>query len=215
MAEQIVSILGTAYFHPIPVLLEDLLTQPAPDPNDIQTSSLENGLSAALCILSVVCLESWVSRLRFVTDESAVRQEKNAISCLKRAFPDLPSTQELTECFVLRDLLVHNHLWHLSFVLDAKYQMNLTSAELDKLYGDRKYKACVDPKSRLTKKLCLHAVPIKVDRTDVEKVLGIVWKTLLFLESKNRGLCYVSHLPVSYQGRKRNFAELLDELSAT
>ena len=90
--------------------------------------------------------------------------------------------------------------------------MVLHSAAKDPAFGDRKYNARVNPKTRRTKALNLCIVPTRVNRVDVRKVFEAVWKTLLFLESKDSSHCYASHTHVRFRGEMRLFGELHSEL---
>ena len=63
--DQLISIVGTAYFQPIADLLNHLMSYPYSEPNDVQTGRRENGYSASICILAVVCFESFLMRVRY------------------------------------------------------------------------------------------------------------------------------------------------------
>ena len=79
-------------------------------------------------------------------------------------------------------------------------------------FGDKKYSARVNPNTRRTKALGLSVVPTRVDRRDTKRVFGTVWKTLLFLESKNRNQCYVSHVHIRFRGKTVLFGDLIGHL---
>jgi hypothetical protein len=90
--------------------------------------------------------------------------------------------------------------------------MVLHSAVKASACGDRKYNARVNPKTRRTKALNFHIVPTRVNRVDTRKVFEVVWKTILFLESKDSFSCYVSNTHVRFRGKMRLFGELHSEL---
>jgi hypothetical protein len=56
-------------------------------------------------------------------------------------------------------------------------------------------------------------VPTQVTRRDALKVINVVWKTLLFLERKNRKYCYVSDHHVPFRKQMRLFSEVRDVLA--
>lgn len=86
--------------------------------------------------------------------------------------------------------------------------MVLHGAVRDPAFGDKKYSVRVNPKTRRTKALSLSVVPTRVDRRDARRVFETIWKTLLFLEGKDRKQCYVSHLNVRFRGKMVLFGDL-------
>jgi hypothetical protein len=90
--------------------------------------------------------------------------------------------------------------------------MDFVGAVKDPAFGDKKYPVRVNPNTRRTKALGLAVVPTRVDRRDVKKVFATIWKTLLFLESKDRKQCYVSHIHVRFRGKTVLFGDLLGQL---
>ena len=72
--------------------------------------------------------------------------------------------------------------------------MMLHGAVKHPAFGDKKYSARVNPNTRRTKALGLSIVPTRVDRRDAKRVFQTVWKTLLFLESKDRNQCYLTFM---------------------
>ncbi len=90
--------------------------------------------------------------------------------------------------------------------------MVLHGAARHPAFGDEKYAARVNPATRRTKALGLSVVPTRINRTDARKVSETLWKTLLFLEQKNRNQCYVPHIRIQFRGKTRLFGDLLDEL---
>jgi hypothetical protein len=90
--------------------------------------------------------------------------------------------------------------------------MMLHAAVKHPAFGDKKYSARVNPNTRRTKALGLSIVPTRVDRRDAKRVFQTVWKTLLFLESKNRNQCYVSHIHIRFRGQTVLFGDLIGYL---
>jgi hypothetical protein len=77
---------------------------------------------------------------------------------------------------------------------------------------NKHYDDIVDVDRRKTKTLSLNASPTAVDRIDAQKVFRVVWCTLSFMHSKS-----FSHTPlagrlVRYEGKFRQFEELIEEL---
>lgn len=210
--DQLISIVGTAYFQPIADLLNQLMSHPYGEPNDIQTGRKENGYSSSICILSVVCFESFLMRVRYINRAHQVSKTKNPLDFLKPPYSDFQFFNELVETYVLRDVLVHSHLWQVDYSWNDESPMNLINAVRDSISGDKKYKNCVDPQKLETKLLRLNILPVRVNRQDVSKVLSTVWNGLLFLESKSREQCYVSDQYIKRNNQMVKFAELVSEL---
>jgi hypothetical protein len=208
--DKLVSIVGESYFQPIATLLNELVSRPAPQASDVKTSSPENGFACAVCLLAVVCFESYTMRSRFINRSAPAAAKRNCLDFLRDLYPQFPNIEQVTEVFVLRDIIAHNHLWEIGFSWgELSEPMTLQSASKDAISGDNKYALHVDAQTRKTKILQLNAVPLKIDRSDVSKVLKVVWNALLFLESQDRGQCYVSHVTVVYGGKFRRFREVV------
>lgn len=206
----LVSIVGSSYFQPIAELFSNLRQRlPEGGTNAVQTSSTENGYAASICILSVVCFESYLMRVRYINRQHAATCERTALDFLQKMYPQFPDLSKITEVFILRDVLAHNHLWELEVSWNDELKMLLHNATKDQGSGDNKYRRCVDMQSRTTKALGLNVVPIRVNRTDARKVLATVWDGLLFLERENRNQCSVSRLGVWLEGRSMKFGDFV------
>jgi hypothetical protein len=110
----LVTIIGEGYFQPIADLMEKWLARPLPPrPNKVQSCFYENGYAAAVVLLLVAMFESYVARLRFVQQakgNAVPTNKKNAIEVIYHVFPRLRHKKALEDVYVLRDLLIHNHL---------------------------------------------------------------------------------------------------------
>jgi hypothetical protein len=208
MNDSLVTIVGSSYFEPISALLEKLEEYDGGNSNEVQTGYYVNGFASAICILAVVCLESYVMRVRYIN--KATQEEIDKVSVpkyLKRLYQDFPFEDELFEIHILRDVLAHNHLWEISYSWDDENTMILGSVSKWSS-GDNKYQNYVDA-ANVTKKLRLNVSPIKVGSNDAISVLQTMWKILIFLEKKNRNQCYVSHLQAVYKGKLTKIGEIV------
>jgi hypothetical protein len=180
----IITIIGESYFQPIADLIARLLEKEAPRPVAMGTTGRENGYSAAIVILLVATLESYVARVRF-TRRDEIARLKGASSVpdlLKELYPGLNLHDELLEVFLLRNLVAHNHLYHLDVSSGGVAKAEMLGGPLD--FGisvNRHYAYLVDQKSRKTKFLSLNANPAAVDRGDAKRAFEVVWKTLWFM----------------------------------
>lgn len=208
--EKMVTIIGGAYFQPIADLLEKLARcLPKAALNEVQVNTRENGYSVSICVLSVLCLESYSMRVRHINRNRPFSQTRNVLKFLKSLYPTFPNFGALAETFILRDLLAHNHLWVIEFLWDDDVGMKLLDAQKDSLRVDHKYKDHVDIGNRKTKQLGLNVFPTRVNRVDVGKVLKTIWDALIYLERQNRNQCYVSHLQVLFEEKHVNFGKLI------
>jgi hypothetical protein len=209
MKDDLVTIVGSSYFEPISVLLEELEKHDKGSSNEVQSGYFVNGFASSICILSVVCLESYVMRVKYVNKAAQNDIDKTPVPVyLKNLYPDFPFEQELYEIHVVRDVLAHNHLWEVSFSWDDKKGM-VHNKSNRRSSGDKKYNQYVDSSKNLTSKLGLNVNPLKVSVSDVRALIQTVWKILLFLEGKDRNQCYVSHLSVKYKGNIQKFGEII------
>jgi hypothetical protein len=209
-AEQIVSILGSGYFQPIADLVERSLKWPVTKRGSVNALHYDNIYATSIILLMVASLESYATRLRYFHQAVAPGQRLTIANYIKRIFSDFRSKKAVTEVFVLRDAIFHNHLWEIEFTWRP---MTLHSAKLLPHLEDLKFKAAVNHNTQRTRNLRLHLVPTQVTRRDALKVIDVVWKTLLFLERKNRKYCYVSDHHVPFRGHMRLFSEVHDALA--
>jgi hypothetical protein len=207
MKNDLVTIIGDSYFEPICTLLEQL-EKFKEQTNDAQSGFFVNGFAASICLLAVACLESYVMRVRFVQKASQKDIDRTpVVSYLPNRYKHFPYKDELTEIYILRDIIIHNHLWELGFVWEED-GMSVTSAK-KRSTGDPKYLNNVDESARKTKVLGLTVNPIKVGNVEVRTVLQIMWKILIFLEQEDRNQCYVSAAHYRYKGEMVQFGEVV------
>jgi len=148
-------------------------------------------------------------RVRYINKANQDQIDKVSVPVyLGKLYQDFPYQDELFEIHILRDVLAHNHLWEVSYSWDDEKEMILHAVNKWSS-GDKKYQQYVDADTNSTRKLGLSVSPIKVGKRDAITVLQLVWKVLIFLESKNRRQCYVSHLHFSYKGNQVRFGEII------
>jgi hypothetical protein len=203
MIDDLVTIIGDSYFEPICTLLEKL-EKFEEQKSDVQSGFYVNGFAASICLLAVACLESYVMRVRFVHKANQADIDRTAVvNYLRGLYQHFPYNDELIEIYILRDIIIHNHLWEFGFVWEEE-GMSVTSAT-KRSAGDSKYRNNVDESARKTKVLGLTVNPIKVGKREVEQVLQTMWRVLLFLEKEDRNQCYVSAAHYRYKGQTVQF----------
>lgn len=207
-----VTIVGSAYFQPIADLVERLLRRKPHRPNRVQSGYDEHGFSAAVILLLVAMFESYMSRVRYVRPTVVSSKTRSALNIALSVFPRLRHRVALEEVYVLRDLLMHNHLWEIEYEWGGPVPMVLKKATLHPSYGDKKFNDRVDMKSYRTKALGLAVFPSRVDRRDLLKVFETLWKTLLRFEANDLNQCSVSHQHVRFRGQNITFGSIIDEV---
>lgn len=210
--ETLVSILGSSYFQPIANLVERWKAVTPHRPNKVQSGFYEHGYASSVILLLVAMFESYVVRLRFVQNSKVPATARTALDVVSALFPRLRHRKALIDVYVLRDSIFHNHLWEIEYSWGGSPAMVLHGASKHPAFGDKKYIARVNPKTRRTRALGLNVVPTRVDRSDVIKVFDTLWKTLLIFEAQDRFQCYVSHENVRFSGKTMAFPELLVKL---
>jgi hypothetical protein len=207
--DSLVTIMGSSYFQPIADLLDRWLSRPSNKPTAVKSSSYEHGYAASVILLLVAMFESYVVRVRHVQQSSVPTKVRTAIDVLLHLYPQIRHIKALTDVYVVRDAIFHNHLWEIEYSWGGSRPMILRGAVKHPAFGDKKYAARVNPTTRRTKALGIAVVPTRVDRRDAKKVFETVWKTLLFLEAKDRNQCYVSHIYIRFRGKSILFGDLI------
>jgi hypothetical protein len=209
MGDSLVTIVGSSYFEPLSVLLEKLEKHDNGSASAVQSGYYVNGFASSICILAVVCLESYVMRVRYINKAGQKEIDKTSVPVyLKKLYQDFPFEDELFEIHILRDVLAHNHLWEVSHSRDDEGRMIIDSIE-KRSSGDNKYQQYVDPVANVTKNLKLNISPIRVGNSEAISVVKAMWNILIFLEKKNRNQCYISHLSAIHKGKNTKFGEII------
>lgn len=207
--DDLITIVGTGYFQPISDLIENLFKSNAPAPHAMGTSCRENGYSASLVVLLVALLESFVSRIKFLRIDEIV-SGSTVPDLLEKLFVDLPNKDLLEEVFLLRNIVIHNHVWHIDLSdIESNGAPTLATPKDLKFQTNKNYDPIIDLVTRRTRKLHLNASPSAVDRSDVGQVFEVVWSTLLFLNKRNFGHTPLAGQTVRFRGRFEQFGNLV------
>jgi hypothetical protein len=211
----VISVVGSAYLQPIADLLEKLLTLPISGAGPGGVSAHENGYSAALVVLLAAVLESYAARLRFVRRSEEIPGNLATPELLVAYFPTLPTADDLVEVFLVRNVVAHNHIWHLdvSDFAAAGAPTLATPKELG-FKTNKHYDPVVDVHARKTRGQRLNVIPTLVDRSDVRKVFDVVWSTLKYMNRQNFQHTPLAGGMVLFRGKRRQFEDLAEEIRA-
>ena len=128
-------------------------------------------------------------------------------------FADLPNHAELQDVFLLRNSIVHNHVFYIERSESPEQQGSTMSGPPQLKFGlNQHYAHLVNTTTRRTKLLGLNASPTSVDRSDVLAVFKVIWATLSFMNSKNFAHTPLAGGQVGFRGSRMQFAKLIEVL---
>lgn len=208
--EDYVSVIGTSYLYPIASLLDALYKFQPKGPNEVQASSPENGYSVAIIILTVLMIESFVNRAKYLYSVTAKRRELYRF--VQSRYPDSGWGEKIKELSALRDIIAHNHLWEARYGWSEEIDMKLLESKKLMGYGDSKFDEVAESGSRLTRLLRLNIFPTRISFSDVKVVLKTAVGFLLFLEEQDHRILHFSLERVRYQGKLRMFVDVVNGL---
>jgi hypothetical protein len=211
----IITVVGSAYYQPIADLVDKLAAAATRRPAGSTVSHRENGYAAACVVLLVAVLESFTSRVRFKR-ASEINGSLAIPDMLISLFPTLPTREVIHEVFLLRNIVVHNHLWHLNVSDDERPEPQTLASPRDLGFNvNKNYDTLVDTVSRRTVKLGMSAVPTGVGVSDVRSVFEAVWQTLEHMHQINYDHTPLAGRRIRFRGKPVDFESLLEPLSAT
>ena len=164
-----------------------------------QTSVWEHSHAAAAIVLSVIGIEALRNRIYFLKGIKVDRSVPNDLCEILRdekvGFPADKLQDMLTEVFVTRDAIVHNHIYQVEVFSDKKWAILAHKQRLLKGYGfDLKYKRSVNSRTRKTKLLKLNVQPAKISFEDIFKVLVITDLLIAILQNMFGGAYIPLHI---------------------
>ena len=210
--QEYVSVIGKNLLIPMVKLLESLKLSGVRSVNEVQTSPFENGYASAIILLAVLLLESMLNRTRYVMGLASKRKGDSVLTFFRSNFPDSGLCDKLVELFVVRDVIVHNHIWEAKIKYDKDYTLKLVSASLLEGYGDKKFNNAIDDRERKTRLLKINLFPTRICWSDIVTVLKMAIDILLFLEQKDRRYVYISDEYIEFDGETIKFPDIVSDL---
>ena len=142
-----------------------------------QTSIWEHGHAAAAIVLSVLGIEAYRNRIycleKCEVHGSVSNDLCSMITKKSNNFPASKLKGLLEEVFVLRDVIVHNHIYEVTVVYQNYDMLGHRQKLLQGRTDDAKYLRCVNKNSKKTNLLKLNVQPAKITFEDIFKVLII------------------------------------------
>lgn len=215
--DNLVTIVGPAYFQPIADLIDRWLTIAGRTrPNRVQSGYYEHGYASAVVLLLVAAFESYVARVRYIQGSKISSSCRSALDVVRALYPKLRHMKALEEVYVLRDTLAHNYLWVIDYEYGSSPSMVMKSAQKSPAYGNHaKFRSRVDMATHKTKALGLHVLPSRIDRRDARKVFQTVWKTLRRFEQMSMQQCSIRTERVRFRGETVLVSQLETILAMT
>ena len=118
----------------------------------------------------------------------------------------------LSEFFVLRDSIAHNHFWVLDYLWSEGKGRKLTSATRVTWSGNKRLEKRLNTKTFRTKLLRANVIPAKMDRKDVYAALAISLSVLDFLGKRGANPVTVTNSIVGFRGQRVPFSALLEKV---
>lgn len=145
-----------------------------------QVSVFENTHSTAGIVLTVLAMEAYRNRIYYLEDKAlskkGLAEDLAGIFKTKdKSFPADFFKEILTEVIIVRDVIVHNHLYEVEVVNDGNWDMISHRQKLLEDYGDSKRlkSGLVTERTRKTKNLKLNVQPAKIGLEDFFTVLVV------------------------------------------
>ena len=150
-----------------------------------QTPMPEHSRAAAAIVLSVLGIEAYRNRV-YCLEKREVRSSVSNSLCdmiteKSNNFPASKLKDLLKEVFVVRDVIVHNHIYEVTVAYQG---FNMIGHRQRRLQGrtDEKYEKHVNKRTKKTKLLKLNVQPTKISFEDIFKVLVVVDLTIKIMQ---------------------------------
>lgn len=211
-SEKTISVIGTAYFQPISDLLEKWLKRKVPRSDKVSSGYYEGAYAVSLIILLVSAFESFMARERWFRNDVSIGRREGVPEVFKKLYPSYRRYKQLSDVYVVRDSIIHNHLWEIDSAQNRFNSRKLVKATQSPWDGNFRYKERVNLGTRRTKALSLHTVPTRIDRRDALKVMEVILDVLKVIETSGAMPVRIIESTVGFQGKSRPFRELYSEL---
>lgn len=183
--EKIITVVASNYVdHLIPDMLEKSFQSHSKrdfSKRNFQVSVIENSYATSGIVLTLLAFEAYRNRI-FYLDKNKINVSGGLASDLGNVFknkdvnfPDDFFIKLITELSIVRDTIVHNHLYEVEIFNDENWDMIGHRQKLLEDYGDgkRRKSGLVIEHTRKTKNLGLNVQPAKIGFEDLFLVLVI------------------------------------------
>jgi hypothetical protein len=210
--DRVVTVIGTQIFAPIAYLLDRMLARPFRNSDPVSSNYHEGGYAASIILLLAVVVESMVARDRHFNKKAVGKQGLPVPEYMKEVHR-FRSYQRLSELFVLRDAIAHNHVWLLNYLWSEGKRRKLTSAVRTTWSGNRRLEKRLNPNTFRTKVLRANVIPDRMDRKDVYAALAVSLSVLAVLAKRGANPVTVTNSIVGFKGQLVPFSVLQDKVA--
>lgn len=210
--DTIVSVIGSKYFQPIADLLGAFLKRRPPKSDPVSAGYYEGAYVVSILLLLVAAVESMAARDRHFNNKAPARKHTAVPEYMKEMYR-YRGYARLSELYVVRDAIFHNHVWVLDFLEYESGKRKLLSANRVSWSGNDRLTRRLNTRTRRTKLLRLNAIPSRMDRKDLMKAFDVTISALSFLEKRGANPVGILRSTVAFQGTNIAFSQLREKLA--
>lgn len=210
--DSIISVIGTQYFQPIADLLSSFLKRNPPKSDVVSSGYFEGAYVVSIFLLLVAVVESMAARDRYFNKNSPAKKHATIPEYMKEIYR-YRGYARLSELYVVRDAIFHNHVWKLDYLTYESGNRKLLSANRVSWSGNDRLTKRLNLSTRRTKLLRLNTIPSRMDRKDLLKAFDVTISVLQFLEQRGSSPVPILQRVVTFQSSKIPFSELRERLA--
>lgn len=210
--DKIVTVIGTQLFVPIAHLLDHMLSRPLLRSDRVSSNYHEGGYAVSIILLLAAAVESMVARDRYF-NKRAVGKEGLPVPEYMKTVHRFRGYHRLSELFVLRDAIAHNHCWVLDYLWSEGKKRKLVSATRVTWSGNHRLEKRLNPKTFRTKLLRANVIPDRMDRKDVHAAFATALSVFDFLAKRGANPVTVTNSVVGFRRQRVQFSSLLQEVA--
>ncbi len=198
--QEIISIVGSSYFTLIAELIDRWVTHPTVRRDSVGPQfDAGGGYAVAVILLLVAALESFVARDRHFGKKQPSKRHIAVPEYMKEIYR-YRGYKRLSELFVVRDAIIHSHVWVIKYACPESGGRRFVSAYRKDWSGNNRLEHRLNSKTYRTKLLRFNAIPSRMDGTDVAKSFDVVFAALRFLEKRGANPVPLISIKVKHQG---------------
>ena len=210
--QEIISIIGSQYFTPIAEIVDHWVAHPTIRRDSVGTQFYAGGYAVAVILLLVAALESFIARDRHFSKKQPSKKHVAAPEYMKEIYR-YRGYERLSELFVVRDAIIHSHVWVIKYALPKHGGRRFLSASRKSWSGNNRLEQRLNSKTYRTKLLRFNAIPSRMDGTDVVKTFDVVFAALRFLEKRGANPVPLLSITVEHQGLDVPFESVAKRLA--
>lgn len=212
LMDTIISVIGSQYLQPIADLLGAFLKRKPPKSDTVSSGYYEGAYVVSILLLLVAVVESMAARDRHFNAKAPARKHTAVPEYMKELYR-YRAYARLSELYVVRDAIFHNHVWVLQFLTRTSGSRKLLSANRVWWSGNDRLTQRLNPRTFRTKLLRLNAIPSRMDRKDLLKAFDVAISSLRFLEQRGANPVQILRTTIGFQGARIPFSQLRQELA--